>query len=240
MNQSPIESHRRKLINLFYLSDLLPLSNMNSSDRRTTKNANFFFSLFTPVLLGQRFNKAQRGYEISDPQHPLIPQENMKVLSKSSRGAFEPIPLLFLHDLISRQTHLTRIPQTEPGGEERIHQNEDEEALVLRFEQFFFFDYGGRKRASWRVDLPRFRRRGFPSAKGVATLRAWKGTPRLSTNRLRPLATPGRAIPRLGVLRREGDQRRRVLATPGTQRHRNERAINHARTPRAPTKSSPR
>ena len=118
MNQSPIESHRRKLINLFYLSDLLPLSNMNSSDRRTTKDANFFFSLFTPVLLGQRFNKAQRGYEISDPQHPLIPQENMKVLSKSSRGAFEPIPLLFLHDLISRQTHLTRIPQTEPGGED--------------------------------------------------------------------------------------------------------------------------
>lgn len=77
-------------------------------------------------------------------------------------------------------------------------------------------DYGGRK----RVDELTFRRRGFPSAKGVATLRgctqpprAWKGTPRLSTNRLRPLATPGRAISRLGVFRREGDQRRRVLAT---------------------------
>lgn len=169
MNQSLIESHRRKLINLFYLSDLLPLSNMNSSDRRTTKDANFFFSLFTPVLLGQRFNKAQRGYEISDPQHPLIPQENMKVLSKSSRGAFEPIPLLFLHDLISRQTHLTRIPQTEPGGEDGDTPERGrsaQEALVLRFEQFFFFDYGGRK----RVDELTCRGSGggaFPPPKGL-------------------------------------------------------------------------
>lgn len=170
MNQSPIESHRRKLINLFYLSDLLPLSNMNSSDRRTTKDANFFFSLFTPVLLGQRFNKAQRGYEISDPQHPLIPQENMKVLSKSSRGAFEPILLLFLHDLISRQTHLTRIPQTEPGGEERIHQNEDEahKRLWSSASSSFFSSITGGENG--RVDELTCRGSGggaFPPPKGL-------------------------------------------------------------------------
>lgn len=154
----------------------------------------------------------------------------MKVLSKSSGGAFEPSPSppLLLHDLISRQIHLsraTRIPQTEPGGRtgytgiSRTKSMERTRASGPPLRAVFSLppDYGGRK----RVDELTFRRRGFPSAKGVATLRgctqpprAWKGTPRLSTNRLRPLATPGRAISRLGVFRREGDQRRRVLATP--------------------------
>lgn len=56
----------------------------------------------------------------------------MKVLSKSSGGAFEPSPSppLLLHDLISRQIHLsraTRIPQTEPGGRTGIHWNIEDE-----------------------------------------------------------------------------------------------------------------
>lgn len=106
-------------------------------------------------------------------------------------------------------------------------------------------DYGGKRTTGW---LSRFRRRSLPSAKGlrlsVLVQPPWAscGTPRLSTNRLRLLATPDRAISRLAVYRREPDQRRRVLASlptsghpcsreqrPGTASHRSRVYVAHLR-----------
>lgn len=81
-----------------------------------------FFSFFADIPVLANVNKTHTGYEISDLGHPLIPtpaspaQENMKVLSKSSRGILPP---LVHHDRIPRQIHLsraTRIPQTSRSG----------------------------------------------------------------------------------------------------------------------------
>lgn len=172
----------------------------------------------------------------------------MKVLSKSSRGVFEPSPSppLVLHDRISRQIHVTRatrIPQTEGGGYTRTRTKSMERLGVLRFEQFF-----PRLRGRKRVDGLTFRGSGggaFPPPKGLRPSGATTTT--ASFERYAPpvdqssaaLSNPRPSDTSIGRIQ----TRRRSKATRSGHpcaRARELRAINHAYTPRAPTKSSPR
>lgn len=180
----------------------------------------FFFFLFRDIPVSASVNKTRRirniGSRASINTHTTSPaQENMKVLSKSSRGI---LPSLVHHDRIPRQIHLsraTRIPQTSrSSGGWRVHT----EVGALRFEQSSPITEGENGRRG--VDFRASGGGAFPPPKGLRPSeeaaqppRASKGTPRLSTNRLRPLATPGQAMPRLGVF---GRRRTRSNATrPG-------------------------
>lgn len=148
----------------------------------------------------------------------------MKVLSKSSRGVFEPSPSppLILHDRISRQIHVTRMRHEflkQRAGDILERGRSRWRGSGSSASSSFSPDYGGENGLTGWLSAVQaaglsLRQRGCDPPGLPQPPRASKGTPRLSTNRLRPLATPGRAIPRLGVFRRGGDQRRRVLATP--------------------------
>lgn len=173
----------------------------------------------------------------------------MKVLSKSSRGVFEPSPSppLVLHDRISRQIHVTRMRHEflkQRAGDILGTRTKSMERLgVLRFEQFF-----PRLRGRKRVDGLTFRGSGggaFPPPKGLRPSGATTTT--ASFERYAPpvdqssaaLSNPRPSDTSIGRIQ----TRRRSKATrPGhpCARARELRAINHAYTPRAPTKSSPR